>query len=52
MDYDGFALDVSLKGEFVRRVKDAVQAGELSEDEAAEMIRLGVRLLSGEEKLS
>lgn len=52
VDYDGFALDVSLKGEFVRRVKDAVQAGELSEDEAAEMIRLGVRLLSGEEKLS
>lgn len=52
VDYDRFALDMSLKGEFVRRVKDAVQGGKLGEDEAAEMIRLGVRLLAGEEKLS
>ena len=52
VDYERFAVDASLKGEYVRRVKAAVQAGELSGDEAAEMIRLGIRLLAGEEKLS
>ncbi|MBP5281072.1 MAG: metallophosphoesterase family protein [Lachnospiraceae bacterium] len=52
VDYDSFALDMTLKGEYVRRIKDAVQAGTLSEGEAAEMIRLGIRLLSGEEKLA
>ena len=52
VDYDGFALDASLKGEFVRRVKASVQTGELTEEEAADMIWLGIRLLSGEEKLS
>ena len=52
VDYDGYALDASLKGEYVRRIKEAVQTGALSEDEAAEMIRLGIRLLAGEEKLA
>ena len=52
VDYERFAVDASLKGEYVRQVKAAVQAGEFSADEAAEMIRLGIRLLAGEEKLS
>ena len=52
VDYDGYALDSSLKGEYIRRIKAAVQAEELDADEAAEMIRLGVKLLAGEEVLS
>ena len=52
VDYERFALDASLKGEYVRRIREAVQAGELTEEEASEMIRLGVRLLAREEKLS
>jgi len=51
VDYDSFALDVSLKGEYVRSIKAAVQAGELEPEQAADMIRLGIRLLAGEEKL-
>lgn len=44
--YDDYALDASLKGEFVR----AVKADEtLSEDEKAEIIRCGIRALGGEE---
>lgn len=52
IDYNRFAADMSLKGEYVRMVKGAVDAGEVTECEAASMIALGVRLLSGEEKLS
>jgi len=52
VDYDVYALDASLKGEYVRSVKEAMQAGTLTEEEAAEMIRLGIRLLAGEEKLA
>ena len=52
IDYNRFAADMSLKGEYVRMVKGAVDAGEVTESEAASMIALGVRLLSGEEKLS
>jgi DNA repair exonuclease SbcCD nuclease subunit len=51
VDYDSFALDISLKGEYVRSIKAAVQAGELEPEQAADMIRLGIRLLAGEEKL-
>ncbi|MBE5863691.1 MAG: DNA repair exonuclease [Lachnospiraceae bacterium] len=51
VDYDSFALDVSLKGEYVRSIKAAVQTGELEPEQAADMIRLGIRLLAGEEKL-
>ena len=51
VDYDRFALDVSLKGEYVRSIKAAVQTGELEPEQAADMIRLGIRLLAGEEKL-
>ena len=52
IDYNSFAADMSLKGEYVRLVKEAIDAGEISESEAASIIALGVRLLSGEEKLS
>lgn len=52
VDYDGYALDATLKGEFVRQIRDAVQSGALEADEGAEMIRLGIRILAGEEKLS
>lgn len=52
IDYNRFAADMSLKGEYVRMVKGAVDAGEVTESEAASIIALGVRLLSGEEKLS
>lgn len=52
VDYDSFALDISLKGEYVRSIKAAVQAGELDAEQAADMIRLGIRLLAGEEKLA
>ena len=52
VDYERFALDASLKGEYVRKIREAVQAGELGEEEASEMIRLGIRLLAREEKLS
>ncbi|MCM1047814.1 MAG: DNA repair exonuclease [Clostridiales bacterium] len=46
VDYDEFAHDVSLKGEFVRTLK---QADDLSEEEKADIIRCGIRLLAGEE---
>ncbi len=52
IDYDKFAADMSLKGEYVRMVKAAADRDELSESEASEMIALGIRLLSGEERLS
>ena len=46
VDYKEFALDASLKGEFVRTV---MQEDELSEDEKAEIIRYGIQALAGEE---
>lgn len=52
IDYNRFAADMSLKGEYVRMVKGDVDAGVLTESEAASIIALGVRMLSGEEKLS
>lgn len=44
VDYRKYLTDPSLKGEFVRRVG---QEDELSEEEKAEVIRLGIRLLMG-----
>ncbi len=46
VDYNSFALDESLKGEFVRTVW-ADQ--ELSDEEKAEIIRCGIQALAGEE---
>ncbi len=48
VDYGRFALDASLKGEFVRLVE---QAQDLSAGEKAEVIRCGIRALSGEEPM-
>lgn len=44
VDYNAYALDKSLKGEFVR----TVQNSDLDEDTKAEVIRLGIQALSGE----
>lgn len=46
VDYDAFALDISLKGEFVRTV---MEDAELDETEKADIIRCGIQLLTGEE---
>lgn len=44
VDYEAYALDKSLKGEFVR----TVQKSDLDEDTKAEVIRLGIQALLGE----
>lgn len=46
VDYEQFMMDASLKGEFVRLVKDDTG---LSEEEKAEMIQCGLRALNEEE---
>lgn len=46
VDYDAFALDISLKGEFVRTV---MNDGGLGDEEKADIIRCGIRILAGEE---
>lgn len=46
VDYSAFALDESLKGEFVRTV---MAAEDLQEEEKAEIIRYGIQALAGEE---
>lgn len=46
VDYREFALDESLKGEFVRTVDAAV---DLDEETKAEIIRYGIQALAGEE---
>ena len=51
-DYTKYRLDPTLRGEFVRSIEEAVSKGELTEEEAGRMIRLGVRILSGEERLA
>ena len=51
IDFESFAFDKSLKGEFVRLLKQEAEKGALSEEEAADCIAMGVRLLMGEEKL-
>lgn len=52
VNYEDYAKDVSLKGEYIRRIRKAVEEGSLTDAEGAEMIRLGIRILSGEERLS
>lgn len=46
VDYDAYALDESLKGEFVRKVR---AAEELSEEDKGTIIRYGIKALAGEE---
>lgn len=46
VDYSDYALDESLKGEFVRAV---YASKELSDDDKATIIRLGIRALRGED---
>lgn len=46
VNYDEFALDVSLKGEFVRTI---MRDDTLSEGDKADIIRCGIRILAGEE---
>lgn len=45
-NYEKFALDVSLKGEFVRTV---MQEDSLEDEEKATIIRYGLEALAGEE---
>ncbi len=45
VDYNGFLLDASLKGEFVRQVR----ASELDEETKATVIRYGLQALAGED---
>ena len=49
VDYRAYALDASLKGEFVRLVE---HDGTLDEQEKAEIIRCGIQALAGEELLA
>ncbi len=51
IDYESFAGDISLKGEYVRLVRNLEQSGEMDTKEAEECIALGVRLLMGEDTL-
>jgi len=46
VDYETYKLDESLKGEFVRAVESEVG---LSEEDKAEIIRIGIKALKGEE---
>lgn len=46
VDYHSFALDASLKGEFVRMVMNDEKLGE---EEKADIIRCGIHILAGEE---
>ncbi len=51
IDYDAFAKDASLKGEFVRMIREETEAGNLDEESAAEVIRTGIRMLCQEGKI-
>jgi len=46
IDFDAYANDASLKGEFIRTVRSDEN---ISEDLAAEVVRCGIRILAGEE---
>ncbi|MCR5743417.1 MAG: DNA repair exonuclease [Lachnospiraceae bacterium] len=46
VDYNSFANDKSLRGEFVRKVLDR---DDISEDDKSEIIRLGISALAGED---
>ena len=49
VDYAGFINDRSLRGQFVRLIKEKQDNGSLSDDEAAEITRLGIDVLAGED---
>ena len=51
VDFAGFAGDMTLKGEFVRMIQEEQTSGNLTDDEAAEIIKTGIMLLAGEEVL-
>ena len=42
---------MTLKGEFVRMIQEEQTSGNLTDDEAAEIIKTGIMLLAGEEVL-
>ena len=46
MDYNAFAMDASLKGEFIRTV---MGEEDMDEERKAEVIRYGIQALAGEE---
>ena len=46
IDYDSYEKDESLKGEFIRTVRDMAS---LSEEEKRSVIRYGIQALKGEE---
>lgn len=46
VNYEEYAKDASLKGEYIRLIREEVQKEALSEKEAAEIIKLGIDLLS------
>ena len=48
VSFEDFMLDKSLRGEFVRLIKEKAEQGELSEDEAAVIAQLGIDVLAGE----
>ncbi|MBR4581285.1 MAG: metallophosphoesterase [Lachnospiraceae bacterium] len=45
LDYSEFAADASLKGEYIRLIKEEVDAGNLDEETAANLVRSGIQLL-------
>lgn len=52
IDYSSYENDATLKGQFIRLVKEEADAGRLTEGEADKIMKLGIDLLLGEgEKL-
>ena len=49
INYDDFALDMSLRGEFVRLLKREQEQGNLDEETAAMITRTGIDILAGED---
>ena len=48
IDYAAYENDATLKGEFIRLVKEETDAGRLTESEAEQIMKLGIDLLIGE----
>ena len=48
VSFEDFMLDKSLRGEFVRLIKEKQDRGELTEDDAAKIAQLGIDVLAGE----
>ena len=49
INYEDFALDMSLRGEFVRLIMREKELGNLDEETAARITRTGIDILAGEE---